>query len=745
MKKLFLSALLLASALTAGAVRPMHKLFPVKQNDGSVVMLYKNGDGHLAFYTTEDDKVVVRDANGRLCYAQLNANGELTASSMAVHNLADRTAEETAFVSTITLRPTDDALRPLLSPDATLVRRLVKRAGNASTKDGLGKFGTNSGGAVPSNGNITIPVIMVAFQDQAFKADHTVEKISRYFNEEGYHEDNAYEVGSVKDYFKASSMGHFVPTFDVVAKVTLGHPYAYYGANSSSGSNRGAGDVRAFQMVKDAIAAATEQGVDFSAYEVDGTIPNVTIMYAGLGEATGGDENTIWPHELDLGPYYGNIGGHTFGSYFVGNEMYNENNIMGIGVFCHEFSHALGLPDWYVTDYSYSNDSPYGYWSVMDGGEYNGESYAPVGYTAYERSFMGWLDIKELQDAQSVTLENPKNNDAAYAVMFRNPLNNNEYFILENRQPDTWYSSQLGSGLLLTHITYGSSAWWGNTVNNNQLRKRSMVVTADGSKIGSVSTESSYGNPAHLFGNGVNYLESVNLYNGTKYSNFPFYKVVKHNDGTITFSFKDGTLNPSTIASDGRTFEKVTDLSQISSGDSVIFVNEANNVAIGLSQQGNFMSVANIDVDGSKAYGNADVLVFGVLKSSKSGNLGFHCDKGYLSATSIGLALSKNTTNALSALTFSDGKASVKFVGAYKRYLGYANPETYFTTYASDQGDMQVYRLTKATNGITTLAANSERNADNRIFTLGGQYLGTSLNGLPKGVYIQNGRKVVVK
>lgn len=65
MKKLFLSALLLASALTAGAVRPMHKLFPVKQNDGSVVMLYKNGDGHLAFYTTEDDKVVVRDANGR--------------------------------------------------------------------------------------------------------------------------------------------------------------------------------------------------------------------------------------------------------------------------------------------------------------------------------------------------------------------------------------------------------------------------------------------------------------------------------------------------------------------------------------------------------------------------------------------------------------------------------------------------------------------------------------------------------
>ena len=87
----------------------------------------------------------------------------------------------------------------------------------------------------------------------------------------------------------------------------------------------------------------------------------------------------------------------------------------------------------------------------------------------------------------------------------------------------------------------------------------------------------------------------------------------------------------------------------------------------------------------------------------------------------------------------------MKFVGTYKRYLGYANPETYFTTYASDQGDMQVYRLTKATNGITTVAANSERNADNRVYNLSGQFVGTSLSGLAKGVYIQNGRKVVVK
>ena len=46
---------------------------------------------------------------------------------------------------------------------------------------------------------------------------------------------------------------------------------------------------------------------------------------------------------------------------------------------------------------------------------------------------------------------------------------------------------------------------------------------------------------------------------------------------------------------------------------------------------------------------------------------------------------------------------------------------------------MQVYRLTKATNGITTVAANREKNADNRVYNLSGQ----QVSGMSKaGVYI---------
>ena len=34
---------------------------------------------------------------------------------------------------------------------------------------------------------------------------------------------------------------------------------------------------------------------------------------------------------------------------------------------------------------------------------------------------------------------------------------------------------------------------------------------------------------------------------------------------------------------------------------------------------------------------------------------------------------------------------------------------------------------------------------DTRVFSISGQYVGTSLNGLSKGIYVVNGKKVVIK
>ena len=68
----------------------------------------------------------------------------------------------------------------------------------------------------------------------------------------------------------------------------------------------------------------------------------------------------------------------------------------GIGVFCHEMSHGMGLPDLYWTlsyrprdeygDVDFDNCGPED-WDLMDGGEnlYNGMW--PCQYTAWEREY----------------------------------------------------------------------------------------------------------------------------------------------------------------------------------------------------------------------------------------------------------------------------------------------------------------------------------------------------------------------
>lgn len=45
--------------------------------------------------------------------------------------------------------------------------------------------------------------------------------------------------------------------------------------------------------------------------------------------------------------------------------------------------------------------------------------------------------------------------------------------------------------------------------------------------------------------------------------------------------------------------------------------------------------------------------------------------------------------------------------------------------------------------GIDNVVNENARPADNRIYTLGGQYVGTQLSSLPKGIYVMGGKKIV--
>ena len=534
MKKVITLVLLaLAIATQVQAIRPLPKLWPMNQSDGTTVMVYINGDGHVAFYTTEDGKVLVKNDAGDLCYAMFS-NGRLVPSTLIAHNADQRSEAEKTFLLTNNVESRLSELNELVA------RRAPNKAIIGSTPDGLGKYNKSGMGAVKSLGERKVPVIMVEFSDLKFKSTTTIDKMTRYYNEEGYH-DETYCVGSARDFFIAQSRGMFKPTFEIVGIVTLANSYKYYGANDRNGNDKNVDG-----MVVDAVRAAEAKGVDFSKFkDEDGNVELVSILYAGRGEATEGGQgaNYVWPCESDFNK---NIGANHFNSYFVGNELYNDGALMGMGIFCHEFGHALGLPDFYCTNYSYRGDDPFSNWSIMDTGPYVNKARAPMGYTAYERSYLGWLDIPELTKAQSVTLTPHDATEGNLAVMFRRPGVTNEYYILENRKPGTWYpetdadGNNYGSGLMLTHIAYNAGSWSGNILNNVRTNKRAHIVTAD------KQTLQYGGSQTNLYGNGVNEIKYLPLYGGGTLTSMPIFKIKKNADKTITFNFitEDGKHVP---------------------------------------------------------------------------------------------------------------------------------------------------------------------------------------------------------
>lgn len=325
-------------------------------------------------------------------------------------------------------------------------------------------------GAINNNlqGNKSVLVLLVAFSDKAFTG--TQADFSNQFNQQNYSANS--HIGSVHDYFYDQSYGALNLSFDVYGPVTLSNTMAYYGANDANGN-----DVRPQQMVKDALTKVNQTtDIDYTKYDWDndGEVDQVVIIYAGYAESQSASANTIWPHQWAIGRNSDyRFDGKYVNNYACLSELLGSkgNTRDGIGTFCHEFSHCLGLPDFYDTDYSdngTANDMSY--FDLMAAGSYNGSNNAvPCGYTAYERWQFGWVTPIELKEAATITGMKPLNDANPDAYVIYNKRNNNEYFLLENRQSNRWfkYSSSYtaGHGLFITHCNYVSSLWTNNTIN----------------------------------------------------------------------------------------------------------------------------------------------------------------------------------------------------------------------------------------------------------------------------------------
>lgn len=449
----------------------------------------------------------------------------------------------------VVARGDDGFYRPLT--DAQKAERYAKSVVRRGKRNlPLRRSAQENPSQVPHIGSPRVPILLVQYSDYKFKDADPKATFEKFF---------ATGDVSAHQYFYDQSNGKFDAKFDVYGPVTLSGKRVDYGGNDWFGYDEAVG-----KMVAEG-CLGLDKDVDFSKYDNDGDgeCDVVIILYAGDGEASSYEddcEDAVWPCQWDLeGSDYGKslkLDNTKVNLFAVFNELYGMDltKIDGIGTFCHEFSHCLGLPDFYDTEYK--GHFGMGPWSLMDYGSYNDDGYTPIGYSAYEKEFMGWLNIPEAEanTAYTLTPMNLKNEATDMAVKLTNDADPDEYYILENRKQQGWDKFLPAEGLLITHFTYDAGVWEGNTVNDYDLQ-RATIIPADNSL---KMNKSSYGgqtyyeiDEADLKGDLWPYKNATELtdnsvpaakVNKGGYMSKPITEITKNADGTISFMAMKGKL-----------------------------------------------------------------------------------------------------------------------------------------------------------------------------------------------------------
>ncbi|MCH7549853.1 MAG: M6 family metalloprotease domain-containing protein, partial [Candidatus Krumholzibacteriota bacterium] len=257
-------------------------------------------------------------------------------------------------------------------------------------------------------GTVTVPVFAVEFSNRA--ATYPASDLqTRLF-------DGPFSPRTLTDFYSETSYGDVTMTGNVFGWYTLPQTDTYYegGCNGIFCSNAKIGELIHTTL------GFYDPSVDFGDYDNDGPdgIPNsgdddgfvdfVAFVHSESGAECGGSSN-IWSHRasLDFSPIFWPQGNYTtndnrFGggsiviSDYVIVPAFNCSQFGGgtidIGVFCHEFGHAFGLPDLY--DVSNSTEGV-GYWGLMGAGNWNTPP-SPAHMSAWSKAQLGWVSVMDV-------------------------------------------------------------------------------------------------------------------------------------------------------------------------------------------------------------------------------------------------------------------------------------------------------------------------------------------------------------
>lgn len=551
MKKILLSIAFALMGIASGFAAKAHTgLTTITQSDGSQLTIRLHGDEHFSWYSTADDVLLVQ-VGSNYYVAQVEEDGTLKATPQLAHNAGERGTVEEQVINN---QNKEKFLNLLYAEPQALAKPI----------------GTVTPAYFPHTGSPKALVILVEFQDVKFKTSDPVATFTHYLKgadgEAAPKANNAYVTnvtkgmvnhGSVSQYFNDMSKGQFTPQFDIVGPVTVSNNSAYYGGNFGNST-----DTNFAKMIAEACKNVSNT-VNFADYDQnnDGYVDLVYIIYAGYSESfSGNSSDCLWP-KSGTNKFYEPgtnnllmLDGKQICRYGINNELNATPSdwidgkplLNGIGLFCHEFSHTMGLPDLYPTVETsrVDNQNPE-YWDLMDGGEYTYNGYFPTPYSPWEMDVMGWTTPIELGDeAKQVSLNSYASDRTAYKINGEN----NEYLLIQNIQTDGWWggiTKAFKTGMLVWRIDYPYDVVsLGNRLNNEIGKPNVMIVPADGYVISEYNVtdddESKAKYKASLkadpFPGANNVPELLSVKLNKSILEKPFYNI-KETNGVITFDY----------------------------------------------------------------------------------------------------------------------------------------------------------------------------------------------------------------
>ncbi len=293
------------------------------------------------------------------------------------------------------------------------------RNGNFNFDRGLSKVSAE--GALVS-GTASVPVFLSKFNNTGANPYPSANLQTELFT-------GPWPTGTMHDFYNEISYGNLNLTGTVYNWFQLAQNDTYY-----EGTQNGLGtDSKVGELLKETLDN-WDPSVNFGIYDNDGPdgLPNsgdddgyvdfVSFVHAEAGGECG--NTNIWSHRWTYRGWWGapyttndpRSGGGFIkvNDYTIQPALACDNvTMIQIGVFCHEFGHAFGLPDLYDTD---GGSQGIGHWGLMGSGSWNTVT-SPAHMCAWAKAELGWIVPTNVGPASATyPVNNVEFNPAAYKL-----------------------------------------------------------------------------------------------------------------------------------------------------------------------------------------------------------------------------------------------------------------------------------------------------------------------------------------